>query len=484
MVRVFHHDVPLMLMSYLGTAKTWLFGIIFHFWRPGLWSLRLPVVLIGALTLYVFYRLVARICDSRTAFAATMLVATDASFVLTTTFDWGPVAIQHLAYVSGLLFVVSGHQRRSALRLGAGFLMFGLGMWDKAIFIWILSGSGIAALVLFAPEIKKSFTLRNVLAATVGFVLGALPLVIYNIRNPLKTFQGNAVWSTVDLEQKLELGPRALSGSALFGYVVNEASAQHSRPPGNVFERGSLWLGNIAGGRRSNLYAYAFLLSLLAAPFWRRRWRPVLFALIAMAIAWAQMLFTKDAGTGLHHSVLLWPLPHLVIAVALVETARRIGRAPGVLTYTTLGVLCLSGVLVINQYLGQFIRYGAAPIWTEAVLPAANELPRWADRHILMTDWGMDPTLCVLNRGNLKTLWNVSDTLSHDLSAEDRDVVRRMFLIDGVFVMHTPEFEILPGSGRRLMAVASELGYQRRVLSTVTDSFGHPAFEIAEFSKK
>lgn len=472
-----------MLMSYLGTAKTWLYALVFHFWRPGIWSLRVPPVLLGALTLFLLYRLVNRVCDRRTAFAVTMLLATDATFVLTTTFDWGPVAIQHLAYVAGLLFVVSGYRRQSAVRIGAGFLMFGLGMWDKAIFIWILSGSALATLILFPRLLRQAFSWRNVLAAFLGFSIGASPFIIYNIRNPLKTFQGTAVCSTADVDQKIQLGGLSLAGSAMFGYVVNEPSEPVSRPPRNALERFSNALRNVAGDRRSDLLYYAFLASVLAVPLWWHNRKVVLFALITVAAAWPQMLFTRDAGTGVHHVVLLWPLPHLVIAVTLAETARRFGRAASPVLYAGVGVLCLSNLLVMNQYLYQFARYGPAFEWTDAILPLSDQLTHWKDRHILMTDWGMDPTLAVLHQGDLRTLWNVSDSLSHDLSAEDSDTVRRTLLINGVFLTHTPAFEVQHGAARRLFEVANGLGYERRLLATVSDSFGRPAFEILEFTR-
>ena len=47
----------------------------------------------------------------------------------------------------------------------------------------------------------------------------------------------------------------------------------------------------------------------------------MLFCLIAMAVAWLQMAFTKDAGLGAHHVVLLWPLPQWFLAVAFVQAA-------------------------------------------------------------------------------------------------------------------------------------------------------------------
>ena len=45
---VFHRHIPLMVMSYVGTLKTWIYSAIFHFVPVNVWTVRLPMVLAGA----------------------------------------------------------------------------------------------------------------------------------------------------------------------------------------------------------------------------------------------------------------------------------------------------------------------------------------------------------------------------------------------------------------------------------------------------
>ena len=93
------HHVPLMLMSYLGALKSWVYAPIFRFWRPSVTSLRVPVILLGAVTVWLFFILLQRIADDRTAIVGTVLLSTDTLFLLTTYYDWGPVVLQHLLLV-------------------------------------------------------------------------------------------------------------------------------------------------------------------------------------------------------------------------------------------------------------------------------------------------------------------------------------------------------------------------------------------------
>ena len=113
-LRLLHHDIPLMVMTYIGTLKTLLYWPLFAIFGPGFlahplqaaWVLRLPTVLAGAATVFIFYYLAERSAGRRTAVIAAILLASDPTFLLTNTFDWGPVALEHLLLVTGCLFLV------------------------------------------------------------------------------------------------------------------------------------------------------------------------------------------------------------------------------------------------------------------------------------------------------------------------------------------------------------------------------------------
>src|SRR5262249_8297832 len=145
---------------------------------------------------------------------------------------------------------------------GGAFLL-GIGMWDKALFAWMLSGAAIATLMIFPRELKRYLTVRNAAVAAAFFLLGALPLVIYNVRRPFETFRGNARFSADDMMAKLYQLPSTADGSALFGFVVEEKGSGQPRLPATRLERASLGISRIVGERMSNLNWYALVLSLM-----------------------------------------------------------------------------------------------------------------------------------------------------------------------------------------------------------------------------
>ena len=99
------HHVPLMVMTYVGSLKTLLYWPIFRIFGSSPWTLRLPVVLLGAITIFIFFHLAAVSAGARAAAIGVFLLATDPVFLLTDTFDWGPVALEHVFLVTGCWFL-------------------------------------------------------------------------------------------------------------------------------------------------------------------------------------------------------------------------------------------------------------------------------------------------------------------------------------------------------------------------------------------
>ena len=128
-IQVFHHKVPLMVMTYVGTLKTLIYWPLIHWLGGSVWTVRVPVALTGAITVFVFYHLILNIGGPRAAFAAAagaLLLATDPVFLLTNTFDWGPVALEHVLLVTGCFFLLKYAQDLVPKDLLLGFFFLGL----------------------------------------------------------------------------------------------------------------------------------------------------------------------------------------------------------------------------------------------------------------------------------------------------------------------------------------------------------------------
>jgi len=484
--QILGHRVPLMLMSYLGTLKSWVYAPIFRFWQPSVSSLRIPVILFGGLTIWLFSILLRRIAGHRAAAVGAVLLSTDTIYLLTTCYDWGPVVLQHLLLVGGILCLVRFHQERQPRFLAAGFFLLGLGLWDKALFIWILSGITAATFVVFPRELWKSLTLRNLTTATLAFSLGSAPLIIYNIQHPLETFRANASYDAGDIPNKAHLLRATLDGRALFGFIARDDPSGHRRTPESAIERLSVGLSEKTGGHRINFFAWAFFGAAILAPvLWRTpAWRPLVFSALAMLIAWLQMALNKNTGGSAHHTILIWPFPTLFIAVAFAELSRRISFLGKPLLVAVVILVAGSGLLVTNEYFAQSVRNGAGESWTDAIFPLSDYLKTVKPQLIYINDWGMFDTLHLLHRGRLP-LREGSDPLSKpQLNSEEKDLIlKRLEEPDSIFVGHPDANELFKGVNAKLREMAKEAGFRRVMLAEIPDRNGRMMFEVFRFER-
>jgi len=481
-IRIFGHvRFPTMMMSYLGTLKAGLFEGIFALVGPSIWSVRIPVLLAGAATVWLFFVLMRRIAGARAAIASTALLAADAAFVMTTTMDWGPVALQHLLLVSGLLLLLRFHDSGRLWFLAGGFFLFGLALWDKALFSWSLAGLVAGAVVVFPRPLFQRLTRRNLAVAVVSLLVGAAPLVSFNIKHRMETFRGNAHFSSEDLSQKETELWRTLDGSSLFGYMVRDEPPLEAARPTTRMEALSIRVSEAFGQRRPGLLPFAMLLALALLPWlWKTPARkPMLFALVFMAVVWLQMAFTQNAGSGAHHVVLLWPFPQLFAGVGLAAASRKLGRAGLPALAAVLIAICGSGLVVLNQYLAQLVQDGPTVVWTDAINPLSTYLRRTSARRVWVVDWGILNSLRILNAGKLPL-----DLTPQEIPGDAQSqaaAVRAMGVDDAVFLAHTPGNEMFLGVNAALDRAARAAGLRHEVLAIINDGHHRPVFQVYRY---
>jgi hypothetical protein len=476
--------IPLMLMSYLGTLKSWIYRPIFQVFGAGVSAMRLPMLLAGAASVWLFYLLLRRVAGGRAALFGCALLATDSLYLLTTCFDWGPVALQHLLMVSGMFLLLRFYQRPSRLCLACGCFLLGLAMWDKALAVWMIGGIGLALMMVFPKQIVGVVTLRRVGIAGLAFAFGALPLILYNIEYPMATFRGNTSWDTSDLAGKGRLLAATAQGSALFGWLNDEDwQTRDPRPPQGALESASAGISALAGHPRHSLLLYAFALALLLAPWARgHALRAILFALLAMALAWAQMAVTANAGGSVHHAILIWPLPQMVIAISFAAASRRLRRVGIPALAAVLAVLMVSGLLVTNEYRVLILRNGGSQNWTDAIFRLADYMKSVSSTNVFCVDWGMMDSMRLLSGGKLPLRVGTDPITKPLLDPADREFLARVIAGPGhVFINHTKDFEFFAGVNDKLVKYAADAGYRREVMAVIADSNRRPVYEVYRF---
>jgi hypothetical protein len=408
-------------------------------------------------------------------------VATDTTYLITTCFDWGPVVLQRLLAVAGILLLVKYYQDSSRMCLGGAFFLFGLALWDKAIFGWSLVGFAAAGLLTASGAIRRALTVKNLAVALTCLVAGAYPLIRYNHRYPFETFRGTVSWSMSGLGQKVTVLQSSLDGSGMLGYLTYDEPPGRTSPPRTALERSSVWIDRVTGEPRFGFLPYCLIAAVLTIPLaWRSEARaPMLFALIYLLVAWAQMLFGRGVGGSVHHAALLWPWPQFLVAVALAELSRHLKRfGPATLTLAAT-LVCGKAVLSSNVYLSQLIRYGAPGSWSDAIYQLSDYIARMPPKEIVVLDWGILDPLRAMHRGRLALVWGADPLRKETPSQGDLRVFREMIEPpDRVFLSFTDAYEQFPGVNAHLREMLAAVRARREILGVISDSHGRPVYEM------
>jgi hypothetical protein len=430
------------------------------------------MVLAGAATIVIFYKWAGLFAGPRGALLAALLLATDPVFLLTDTFDWGPVALQLLLLVSGCFLIARG-------RLSWGAFLFGLALWNKAIFAWNLAGLAVAALLVLPSAVRAVLADRRRWTwALLAFALGALPLLAYNLKRPNSTVKENAHFSFENIPVKYQELKGAVDGSGLFAFITAPDSQENRREPASPQGRAASWMSDRFGPHEKNLMPYAILIAAFIVLLWWRApgHRAALFAIICGGVTFLAMAATRNAGTGIHHTVLLWPMPQLLVGTVL-------GALPW--RWLRLGLVALligANLLVINQYIADFERDGSYGSFTDATNPLAESLAPMSGENIYFIDWGICEPVDFLLRGrsNLSESFPLLTPAIPD-PGQRRQIDAMIRDPNALFVDHIPALEVFRGVGAHLDAIAHSEGYEKIPIRTVADRNGRAIFEVFRF---
>ncbi|HYO81691.1 MAG TPA: glycosyltransferase family 39 protein [Bryobacteraceae bacterium] len=469
--RVFGRDFPLMVMSYCGTLKSLLWTPIFAAFGVTAVSVRFPALLIGALSVWWFYRLLLATLGTRIAVIGCALLATHSTYLFTTRWDWGPVALQHALFTGGCLAFVHHWRSRSPWWAAAGGFAFGLGLWDKALFAWSIAAVVLAVTIAFPRQLWRSLSIAGIVFAIAGLVAGAYPLLRYNVRHNWETFRGNTEANTESVAYKFSVLRATVDASVVGGPVIRPRHEGPERYPASSAEHAVDRLAKLFRYSRDNLHGWLLLGCLLMTPLWWRTpaRRAVLFTLCFCAALWAQMVPLQYGGSSSHHTILLWP-------VALVAPAAVLGHVPGASWITA--ALCVQSLGVTAVWYSELLRLGGVPAWTEAIGPAAASLREHRGR-VCVLDWGFFDNLRALGQGRY-TMCVLEDPVQAE---RQRYVLHGIADPSAIFIRHTDGHEIDQGRAARTLDFAQQHGYVQTERKLFEDANGRATIETFRLTK-
>lgn len=439
----------LMLDYYLGALKGWLYAPLIAWFPTNLWTLRIPVILMGAATIWLLFRMLEPRVGYLPAACVCLLLAVDPIYILTTTFDWGPCVLQRLLLVGSIAAAVAYRERPRWWMAALAGLCAGLAVWDKLSAAWMLFGCGAAALLVYGREVWRSLKPGPVAAFVASLLAGASPAIYANWGEWGKAAARNAALADSTLAVKAHRLWISLDGSALFAYLTRATDVD------------------------SHAGAWLLVLVAVAIPLWRRE---IVWALLALALSVCAMFATVGGAGGGHHVALLWPLPQMAVGLAL---GRWMGSAQKMVSIAAAAMLIVavaSSLRVDYGYYQRIVDYGSAVRWTDGSEGLEQALTTRRPVRVYAMDWGIVGPMRYLSGGRLPLSYG------GDLSPQ---VLRPMLASpDYLFVAHPEGSELIVGTRQRLHDFAKTAGYTEQTLARVRDARGTTVFEIYRFRRR
>jgi hypothetical protein len=471
------HAIPIMAMSYLGAVKAWVYSPLLAVTDPTIWVVRLPALLLAALTILLTARLLTLVEDRSAGLVAVCLLASDATFLFTAVFDWGPVVLQHLLLVITLLLMIHWHRTQNRKFLFWGAFTIGIALWDKSLFLWQLAGMTAALLMVAFPLVRQLWRRPNLSIFARGLLLGALPLIGANFRHHFATIKDNGHMTFAGFGMKAAFMHSALDGREATTFFLdggNNSVDLIQRPLESV----ALALADSLGWMPSLWRFYPGLivigLGLFLTRGTRRKW--ILFFLIAGSISWFESAITLHAGDVIHHAVLFWVQWYCAVSLSFAALFRSPLRYVRVAAVLAVVLASFRGFEVVGANYGNLIAHPAGPRWLNADRALADRLLHAGIKRVVVADWGMKNVVRVASNNRLAVndqsvplnyYGTFDQAVFRDCAAEDCAIVRRA-----------------PGKGVFLQAAVTldralpVNGFAVTARTIVYDTHGAPAFEF------
>jgi hypothetical protein len=221
--------------------------------------------------------------------------------------------------------------------------------------------------------------------------LGAAPLIAFNWDRRGATVQASGALPSVAALEKLVMLQHTLDGRAFEHYMYRSTFAEKipliGAPIGDLVIR---WYRESHFGPGSFLLP-ALVLALLALPFLggTEQFPALLFSWIAMAAAYVAMFVFRDAGAGPHHTVLLYPAPHFIVAVSAAAATQRYLAGKQRAAFLAFAILLVgSNAWLLGRYAQAARSNGFSVYWSDGVERLADVL-RQQSLPVAVLDWGI-----------------------------------------------------------------------------------------------
>ena len=455
---LFGRPFPWFVQNYFGGLKCWLLIPSFAVFGSSIAVLRLTTLLWSLVALLFFMLWTRKLIGLPVALVTGPLLALDPAFFYLSEFDWGGVVPSFLCRASGFYFFLLWALERKWRDGLLSAVLLGLGLFSKIDFAIILLACGIALFVSFrhAAVTALRTSRAQILVCCLAFLVVSYRMA-FSLFDILKE-AGQLADRAGAFQEKLHTWEAMYDGSYFFrlmkvggSFELMFANAVSVWSPfGLAVVAATAFLAiraiRVRNGAQETRVTWFLLLSL---------------ALITLGV------FLLPGGVRLHHFIMVYPFPHLVVALAIIQLWQmpaRLALARLGLRLSSVAVLCavLAGHLSALWQTQQLIaETGGRGWWSNAIERFCEDVRDQPGLTIVSLDWGFNEQLCFLteNKKLSEPFWNEQPSL----------------IPGAVYLVHPREYALFP-QGQELLDFATRNPARGFSIRPYKDREGKTAF--------
>ena len=387
-------NVPILLMPYIGALKAWLYIPIFYLFETTYYSVRLPSIIIVAVSLFFLICLVHKMFGAQIAFLSAIMFIFNPNIIFHARLDWGPTSLmflfRNLMFFCGYLYT---YNRKPYFLLFA-FLFAALGVFDKLNFVWLLN---YFLATLFIVEYLRARKYRHyykhfILKCVIFIQFILIIALILSHYKPI--FLETAVY--------INFTPSVSSiffASNLVADLLNGVGVYNM-----VFRPQRLHTGFEIANLAIIVLCLIFALIPQRRTYSNNYFIYIIIWLGFLIITLVQIFITPQA-TGPHHYATLLPVVDLLCILGLYNIFVILNSKQWyglLISGFLLFLLLIYRSFIIYTYISSFTLITPNPYWDKYIDNTAEYiLNNYPDTPVITTDWGIATNLQVATRNQV-----------------------------------------------------------------------------------
>ncbi|MCH7939974.1 MAG: hypothetical protein IID13_09550 [Candidatus Marinimicrobia bacterium] len=449
-IHLFGKPFPLMFNYYTSFLRSYVTLPVFALFGISVESIRLSSIALSAVGLWCMLLFAWRLTGNRfIALATGLFLALDASFIFYSHVDFVAAALMMALKGMALWSLAVWWRGGSTRHLWLGALFIGLGVSDRASFLWIplalAPTFGIiywkGSLTEFRRRVPDSRTLALALAA---FCVGGALFIAFNLANLAGTFvpmlknfrqTGMGVDNLdffANLYTRLQQLPVVLGGTYLQEVIT---SGRHPTDIGWDFTGSPLaWVFPLAMGIQAGKLIWQ-----------KAQARPIdRISLFLVSMIFFILIYSCFSPTALrgHQLLMLYPFPHMVVALCLSQAWGYWGRIPWNRTaaWGVVLLIAIGSAMRVGRFHQAIVRTGGSGVFSDANHEIAKLGDQYPGHEIVCMDWGFNALIISLSDNRAEVRRNY-----YEFSRMSVTELAESFTENRLYLFHSEEYTHIDG---------------------------------------